>query len=349
MKKKILTVAMTTALVATSVVGLTGCFNSNPQTPTNKKATAQDVFSLSAVSGATYLGHEQAGANGLAGALAAADFTRPDGITDKEIDDFKTYLTMFDSMLSNGGFDIKVSDPTLEDGKYAVKEEKEDGTKVLHGTKMEVNVANDKYTMFYTETKLNGDVEVDEDDMNEVKEATSLEGVLVRGEESYVITGGREVETETEEGESEKEVTITFETKAVDGSSVKVVQSVEEEIENGKTEKETTYGYTIKDAQGKIVTEYEIEWEVEDGATEMSVEMNGVEYEIKMVSENKFQVEFENASKEIEFEIEKVAEGKYNFIYGKGNVEEVVIDLPAEPAPETPVEPAPETPVEPAV
>lgn len=339
MKKKVLMVAMTTALVATSVAGLTGCFNAETPTTTNKKATAQDVFSLSAVSGATYLGHEQAGANGLAGALASADFTRPNGITDEVVEDFKTYLTMFDDMLSNGGFDIKVSDPTLEDGKYAVKEEKEDGTRVLHGTKMEVNVAGDKYTMFYTETKKNG-VEVDEDDMNEVKEATSLEGVLVRGEEVYNVVGGREVETETEEGETETETTITFTTKAVDGSSVTVVQSLEEETENSKTEKETTYEYTIRDAQGKIVNRYEIEWEVEDGATEMSVEMNGVEYEIKMVSENKFVVEYENGNKEVEFRIEKVAEGKYNFVYGNGNVEEVVIDAPAEPSPETPVDPA---------
>lgn len=339
MKKKILMVAMTTALVATSLAGLTGCFNAGNQHTTNKKATAQDVFSLSAVSGATYLSHKQAGATGAMGALAAADFTRSNGITDEVVEDFKTYLTMFDDMLNNGGFDIKVSDPTLEDGKYAVKEEKEDGTKVLHGTKMEVNVAGDSYTMFYTETKKDG-VIVDEDDMNEIKEETSLEGVLVRGEEVYNVVGGREVETETEEGETETETTITFTTKAVDGSSVTVVQSVEEETENGKTEKETTYGYTIRDNNGKIGDRYEIEWEVEDGATEMSVEMNGVEYEIKKVSDNKFLVEHERGEKEIKFTIEKVEEGRYNFIYASGNVEEVVIDAPAEPSPETPVDPA---------
>ncbi len=326
MKKKLLTTLAVTAIAATSLVGLTGC---NPKAaPTNKKVTAQDIFSMSAVSGASYLGQSgSAGASALA-ETTASTFTRPNGITDSVVEDFKTYLVMFEEMLENGGFDIQVSAPTGEDGKYAIKEVK-DGENVLHSTKMAVNVAGDKYVMYYTEITNSGKI-VDKDDINEVKEKSTFSGVLVRGEEAFAIYGMREVETEVEDGETETEVSITFTTKSADGSYVTIKQSVEEETENGVTETETSYKYKVVNSAGVTVSEFEIEWEVEDGKTEMSVEFNGVEYEIKKVGENKFRVEYENGKREIKFNIEKVGENTYNFVYGQGNVEEVVITPTAE-------------------
>lgn len=307
MKKKVL-LALTTIMLAVSVVGLVGC--NHPETPTTKRASAKEIYSMSAVAGANYL----EGGNNIAQSFAmATEGTSRPSVVDAIFDDFKTYLKMFENMLANGGFNIKTSTPSVEtDGEYG-----------QYAVKMEVEVLGDKYVMYYTEKGTETNTEID-DDETEITENTKLEGVMVRNEKVYQVTGSRVIETEG----NEKETKITFTTTDETGAKVKMVQELEEE--NG--EQEMSYGYEIYDASNNKVTEYEVEWEVENHKTEMSVEFmsNGVkkEFEVTKVSETKLEVEYEEGNNaKVKFTIEyNNSNGSYTFKYANGYSEIVKLD-----------------------
>ena len=302
MKKRILSLVLSLSIVATGIFGLTGCFGGGQTPPpTNKpKASTKEVYSMSAVSSVTYMGS-------VAAASAMAETNRPAEITEPIFDNLKTYMLMFENMLVNDGFDIVSSTPSIEvDGE-------------IYGAykiKVAVNVNGQAYTMYYNETGTT--IEVDADDTDEeIEENTTLEGKLVYGDVVYDITGKRTIETEG----TEKEVEVEFTTKSVANPDNYIV--VTQEIEAN----ETSYEYKIYEG-GRLVSEQEIEWEVENGKHELGIEflINGVEteFEVEAVSATKFVISYKVNEVEHKIDVTKTETG-YTFVYSNGYQEDVVL------------------------
>lgn len=285
--KKALLAVMATSIVATSVVGLTGCDKNK------NKDSAKNVFSMAAVSGASYL-------QSLNGS-AVSSVERPEGMTEAKEQALTEYFVMFEDMLSNDGFKTDTTAPNADE-------------KAQYGdykSKIAVTIGNDTYAIYYNETT-SDDKDVSPDE--EVEEETKLNGVLVVGEDKFDVEGKREVDPEDDE------VEIEFTTKNENGSV-----TVKQEIEEG----EVSYGYEIKDNKGNKY-EYEIEWEKEDGKNKMEVEITNkadgvkseVEYEIEEIEKDNYKVSVkEKANKnkvKNKFTVKKEADG-YRFIYGEGN------------------------------
>ena len=321
--KKFLMTAMATTLVATSVVGLSACGpKNNAQVPNNLEPTAKDVFSMAAVSGASFIGGGASGAS-------CADVTMP--ISNSEFDTIKTYLGMFNDLLSDG-----------------IKQESLESDKAEYNTKIAIKIGSkDAYTLYYTETAVNADgtegreIEGDEEDET-IDECTTLEGILVANDGTeYAISGGRTVTTE----EDEKETEVKFKTSK-DGSTVEVVQT--HEINPETNEEETEFEYKIEDADGNEIS-YSIEWEFEDGANEMEVEISsetsdGVEiekeYSDKSQEDGSLKITLETENADVETEdyiiVTENEDGTYNFKFSNGYEENnVKLEKEEASAPET--------------
>ena len=316
--KKLMMSAMATALVATSVVGLTACGGNNTPAKASKPA-AKDVFSMAAVSGASFLG-----GNTNSAAAALAGETRPEGITDATVDSLKEYLGMFSDMLANGGFATDTTDPSPQsDGKELSKYKSKIAVEIKKG---------EKYSIYYNETAKDGkDVDPDYED-DEIE--TTLEGVMVvekdGNKEQFNVRGKREVEAE----DDGQEVEITFVTENENGS-VEVKQEIEAD--------EVSYTYTILDKDGEEIYEYEIEYETEKDGTEMEVEIKDIasgtktEFEVKAKSETelviKHKVKADGNKVKNTINVTKNSDTEYEFKYDNGFTETVTLDKAVEEAP----------------
>lgn len=96
---------MTAALTACDVKGGGG-------NAAKVKVNANDVYALSALTGAEYLAQTESGATG------AAETTRPGVITDADVSGIKDCLNMFDDILAGGGISQNVAENTDKDGEF---------------------------------------------------------------------------------------------------------------------------------------------------------------------------------------------------------------------------------------
>lgn len=96
---------MTAALTACDVKGGGG----NAE---KVKVDANDVYALSALTGAEYLDQTESGATG------AAETTRPGVITDADVSGIKDCLNMFDDIISGGGITQTVEKNEDVEGLY---------------------------------------------------------------------------------------------------------------------------------------------------------------------------------------------------------------------------------------
>lgn len=278
MKKKIISIVCALALIGTMTAALTACDVKGGGNATKVKVNAKDVYALSALTGAEYLGQTESGATG------AAATTRPGVITDADVSGIKDCLNMFDDIISGGGITQTVE-----------KNEDVEGIYKDYPFVMTVTVGNTGITakMYYKEVNTVTETEID-DGEEETEVSTTLSGVMVFDGKEFEVSGKKEIETEGDE----KETSIEFTTKSKANplNYVKIKQSVE--IENGV--QEIKYEYEIYE-NGEKVREFKLEVEDENGKTEVT-----------------FKMEIENAPEETEYKIIKGDDGKLKIKYEKG-------------------------------
>lgn len=279
MKKKIISIVCALALIGTMTAALTACDVKGGGNAAKVKVNANDVYALSALTGAEYLAQTESGATG------AAETTRPGVITDADVSGIKDCLNMFDDILAGGGISQNVAENTDKDGEFKD-----------YPFVMTVTVGNTGITakMYYKEVNTVTETEID-DGEEETEVSTTLSGVMVFDGKEFDVTGKKEIETEG----NEKETSIEFTTYSNTNprNYVKIKQSVE--VENGAQEIE--YEYEIYE-NGEKAREFKLEVEDENGKTEVS-----------------FKMEIENAPEETEYKIIKGdVDGKFKIKYEKG-------------------------------
>lgn len=280
MKKKIISIVCALALIGTMTAALTACdVKGGGGNAAKVKVNANDVYALSALTGAEYLDQTERGATG------AAETTRPGVITDADVSGIKDCLNMFDDVISGGGITQTVE-----------KNEDVEGLYKDYPFVMTVTVGNTGITakMYYKEVNTVTKTEID-DGEEETEVSTTLSGVMVFDDKVFDVTGKKEIETEG----NETETSIEFITKSRENplNYVKIKQSVE--VENGAQEVE--YEYEIYE-NGEKAREFKLEVEDENGKTEVS-----------------FKMEIENAPEETEYKIIKGdVDGKFKIKYEKG-------------------------------
>lgn len=279
MKKKIISIVCALALIGTMTAALTACDVKGGGNAAKVKVNANDVYALSALTGAEYLDQTESGATG------AAETTRPGVITDADVSGIKDCLNMFDDVISGGGITQTVE-----------KNEDVEGLYKDYPFVMTVTVGNTGITakMYYKEVNTVTETEID-DGEEETEVSTTLSGVMVFDGKEFEVSGKKEIETEG----NEKETSIEFTTKSKANplNYVKIKQSVE--VENGAQEVE--YEYEIYE-NGEKAREFKLEVEDENGKTEVT-----------------FKMEIENAPEETEYKIIKGdVDGKFKIKYEKG-------------------------------
>ena len=302
MKKKIISIVCALALIGTMTAALTACdVKGGGGNAAKVKVNANDVYALSALTGAEYLAQTESGATG------AAETTRPGVITDADVSGIKDCLNMFDDILAGGGISQNVAENTDKDGEFKD-----------YPFVMTVTVGNTGITakMYYKEVNTVTETEID-DGEEETEVSTTLSGVMVFGDQKFDVTGKKEIETEG----NEKETSIEFTTRSQTNSDnyVKIKQSVE--VENGAQEVE--YEYEIYE-NGEKAREFKLEIEDENGKTEVSFKMEienvPEETEYKIIKgdvEGKFKIKYEKGKEKGFITVESV-EGGYKLTYNNG-------------------------------
>lgn len=301
MKKKIISIVCALALIGTMTAALTACDVKGGGNAAKVKVNANDVYALSALTGAEYLDQTESGATG------AAETTRPGVITDADVSGIKDCLNMFDDVISGGGITQTVE-----------KNEDVEGLYKDYPFVMTVTVSNTGITakMYYKEVNTVTETEID-DGEEETEVSTTLSGVMVFGDQKFDVTGKKEIETEG----NEKETSIEFTTKSQENplNYVKIKQSVE--VENGAQEVE--YEYEIYE-NGEKAREFKLEVEDENGKTEVSFKMEienvPEETEYKIIKgdvDGKFKIKYEK-DKEKGFITVEAVEGGYKLTYNNG-------------------------------
>lgn len=301
MKKKIISIVCALALIGTMTAALTACDVKGGGNAAKVKVNANDVYALSALTGAEYLAQTESGATG------AAETTRPGVITDADVSGIKDCLNMFDDILAGGGISQNVAENTDKDGEFKD-----------YPFVMTVTVGNTGITakMYYKEVNTVTETEID-DGEEETEVSTTLSGVMVFDGKEYVVSGKKEIETEG----NEKETSIEFTTKSKANplNYVKIKQSVE--VENGAQEVE--YEYEIYE-NGEKAREFKLEIEDENGKTEVSFKMEienvPEETEYKIIKgdvDGKFKIKYEKG-KEKGFITVEAVEGGYKLTYNNG-------------------------------
>lgn len=305
MKKKIISIVCALALIGTMTAALTACdVKGGGGNAAKVKVNANDVYALSALTGAEYLGQTESGATG------AAETTRPGVITDADVSGIKDCLKMFDDIISGGGITQTVE-----------KNEDVEGLYKDYPFVMTVTVGNTGITakMYYKEVNTVTETEID-DGEEETEVSTTLSGVMVFDDKEFEVSGKKEIETEG----NEKETSIEFTTKSKANplNYVKIKQSVE--VENGAQEVE--YEYEIYE-NGEKVREFKLEIEDENGKTEvtfkMEIENVPEETEYKIIKgdvDGKFKIKYEKG-KEKGFITVEAVEGGYKLTYNNGYFE----------------------------
>lgn len=302
MKKKIISIVCALALIGTMTAALTACdVKGGGGNAAKVKVNANDVYALSALTGAEYLAQTESGATG------AAETTRPGVITDADVSGIKDCLNMFDDILAGGGISQNVAENTDKDGEFKD-----------YPFVMTVTVGNTGITakMYYKEVNTVTKTEID-DGEEETEVSTTLSGVMVFDGKEFEVSGKKEIETEGNETETSIEFTTKSKTNPL--NYVKIKQSVE--VENGAQEVE--YEYEIYE-NGEKAREFKLEVEDENGKTEVSFKMEienvPEETEYKIIKgdvDGKFKIKYEKGKEKGFITVESV-EGGYKLTYNNG-------------------------------
>lgn len=263
MKK--LFIAMATAMALAGTLALTAC-SKNTSVGENKfddLTTAKAVYGFSAASAGMIISDmneaapeqttpEQTTPEQTTPEQTAPEQTTPEQTTPEQGTEaagnyeLDGYMTLVESLLSDGGF--KIESRTSDRAEY---------TEMVVVTYRDMQNAQNSYTMYYNQILT--EAEVDEDETEETYDITGI--MLIDGAE-YPIRGEREVETEGRESEVETE----FRVDISETEYILVEQS--EEVDGGETEQEFSYSiYENRRLRERCTFEYE----EEQGETELKM------------------------------------------------------------------------------
>lgn len=326
MKKNVTMNVLVTAILVSSVAVFASCdaptskVGGAGNNKTNGNMSVRDVYAMSAVSGVSYLSDGEKASTGAVGAVIgemavmASAGARPDNITDSDVAGMENCIATFQSILLGGGFEQTVQENNSADPRFSE-----------YTWEMNIGLGTlANYTMYFNELEKKVEYEMD-DGEEEIEERTSLEGVIVYGEELFVVSGVKEVETEGREVETSMEFRTyknvgVAEIQADENNFVIVSQSVEND--------EVEYAYSFYQ-NGRKVQELELEYEENARGVELSFQIKDIrdgkvsetEYELRKKGEG-FIIEFEKNEKEDKISVQKEGEG-YRFVYSNG-YEEVI-------------------------
>ena len=304
MKKlsKLLTVLSALALSAALTFGAVACSGNKDDKKSQAPSTsAQDVYATSALSGASYLSASGASSVGKASAAvnsASIEINAPafnfEGVAPK----IKDGLELVDSLLA-GNVSEKIEINTEKDGEFAAY------TYLMTVTVDGKEVAR----MYFNETSTKTETEKDDDDYESKTEtSTTLEGVIVKGDKKFEVVGKKELEVEGDE----KEFSVEFRTKADEDNYV------EFSYESEKDENSLETSYTVKIVRnGKVLQETELEYETENGKTEVELSFKafkGIKFKISKddVNANVFRLSYIIGESSFNVTVTKTETG-YNF------------------------------------
>ncbi len=342
MKKKFLLNLLASAVLVSSIAGLAACQNSTPSADggngsnnqnggTVSAMSVRDVYAMSALSGVSYLTQEAPlsaqTASVRAARYAAAEATpnvgatlsaRPTYVTDEDVNGIESCIATFDNILLGGGIEQSVQENDSTDPRFSNY-----ALKMTISTPLETGALAD-YALYFNELNKTTQTEVD-DGKKETEERTTFEGILLFGEEPFVVKGVKEVETEGKETETSLEFrtypTVEAEGILADENNFVVIS---QEVEKG----EISFEYSFYE-NGRKIQEIELEYEENRKGVELSFQIKDIssgkrqetEYELKK-RENGFIVEFEKNDKKDYILITKNADG-YTFTYSNGFEESV--------------------------
>lgn len=279
---KLFTVVSTLALSVALTFGAVACSGNKDDKKSQAPSTsAQDVYATSALSGASYLSASGASSVGRASAAvnsASIEINTPafnfEGVAPK----IKDGLELVDSLLA-GNVSEKIEINTEKDGEFAAY------TYLMTVTVDGKEVAR----MYFNETSTKTETEQDDDDYESKTEtSTTLEGVIVKGDKKFEVVGKKELEVEGDE----KEFSVEFRTKADENNYV------EFSYESEKDENSLETSYTVKIVRnGKVLQETELEYESENGKTEVELSFKafkGIKFKVSKddVNDNVFRLSY---------------------------------------------------------
>lgn len=251
MKK--LFIALATAVALTGTISLTACAK-NSSLGTDKfenLKTAQSVYGFSAASAGMIISDMNESApqvtpettpdQGTTGGQTTTD--QGATTTSAELDG---YMTLVDSLLSDGGFNT--SSEQSDRAEYSEK---------LVVTYRNMENEQNYYTLYYNQVLTESETERDE-----VEETFDITGIMLVDGAEYPIRGEREVSTERGESEAETQFKVTLS----DASYMLVEQS--QESEDGESSQE--FSYSIYE-NGRLKERSTFEYEEERGETELKM------------------------------------------------------------------------------
>ena len=303
--KKALLLSFSLIFLAGSAVTLSACTDEQGAT------SAQDFYAMAALSSVNYLQMQDAGNLSSTLSQTLAGETRPDSVSEKDVQDLASYMAMFQGMLKNSTEQYFTnSEVDSTDEYYSTYNLKMTFTiPTLEGQK--------NLVMYYKEIDTTTKEEIDDDEI-EQEINTTLEGVLVDGENTYQVEGKREYEKEGNKTE------VELEFKTYDQNDPNQYVLIEHEKENAEIE----YKYSIFQ-NGNKISETQVEFENKRNNKSLELEFEShqgeLEYEITQQSENVYNVKLKNSSNQqtvVTFTITVTDEG-YVFSYSNGFSETV--------------------------
>lgn len=329
MKKLLTSLASLIMVIALAFCVTAGCNGKNVDDSKKSAATAsvKDVYAASALSGASYLSgaiKTGSGSKTIAQTTVFASFTdlasgsseRPSEFTREKAIELKNGLLAFEDAISkNISETVMLNDET---GEYSVYEF------VMTMYAGDSIIAK----MYYNETPVTeneGENELDDDEeekeVGEFESSTRLNGVIVYDDKVYIVTGEKELETDGKE----REYSIEIITMLDKNNYVEFCY----EVENETDENSETYEFKIV-RDGVTVQETELEFESENGKTEISLKFkkgnNKDAGEFKIVKDdvnaNVYRVRYELGNKKSYITVVKTENG-YKFTYSNQFVEEI--------------------------
>ncbi len=324
-KKKIIIISsVLVAVIAISsvVIGIL-LFNRNK----NTKFGPRDIYAFAAASSVGYLsdksgGASSAGYNGLNELIATpvAATERPSTLTNGDVTGISNCLSMFDTLVSGGKFEQTLKNNTSTND-------------VLKNYTFEMAISlpsgSGKFilcTMYFDEINTTTQTKID-DGQKEIETNTTFEGVIVYGEETFIVKGKTEVEVEGRE----TEYSIEFKTfKNLSDTGLEADEDNYIIFEQSIEDDEVEYEYVIyKD--GAKYQDVELEFEQDRRGIEIEFQLKDLSngnlsatiFTIKKGKNSDFVVNFNKNGKKDKIEIDKLTDSTYKFTYSNDFTETV--------------------------
>ncbi len=246
-----------------------------PFTPTPVSLSADDVYGMGAVSAARLLASMPETSIGL---LSQTDELQ----IKKEAEKFNQYFTALDSFWGDDIVTTATVKNTDADYPFEIK-------MTVMGIGFDGTANN--YTMYYTET-----LHKSEDDEDEIEKEYKLVGVMIIDGNEYAVEGERSEESEKDENETELKIRA-YADVADRRSYVQMEQ--EYSVENGKTQ--TEYVYSVY-ADGKLIEETAVEFEAKNKNGKVQTEYS-IEFR-KGKSKGKYEIERRSDKTAVEYKID---------------------------------------------